>query len=30
MPRESPYSIQLTSAEKLQLESLARKYTVTV
>jgi transposase-like protein len=27
MPRESPYSIQLTSAEKLQLESLARKYT---
>lgn len=27
MPRESPYSIQLTSTEKLQLESLARKYT---
>lgn len=27
MPRKSPYSIQLTSAEKLQLESLARKYT---
>jgi transposase-like protein len=27
MPRDSPYSIQLTSAEKLQLESLARRYT---
>jgi hypothetical protein len=27
MPRESPYSIHLTSAEKLQLESLARRYT---
>ena len=27
MPRQSPYSIKLTTAEKLHLESLARKYT---
>jgi hypothetical protein len=27
MPRESPYSIELTNTEKLQLEAQARKYT---
>ena len=27
MPRESPYSIQLTHAERLELETQARKYT---
>ena len=27
MPRNSPYSIELSSAEKIHLESQARKYT---
>lgn len=27
MPRNSPYSIELTSAERIHLESQARKYT---
>lgn len=28
MPRESPYPILLTASEKLQLEAVARKYTL--